>query len=180
MPASEVSRKVCFAVAIPSSIRARVDSIVGPGNQWVTEAKRQVAGQVRIDAPAGPSELLVVADDTADPDLIALELLAQAEHDPEAVVGLVSPSAPLVRATRASLETALSRMDRRHVARQSLAGQGFLLRADTLELALRFAERFAAEHLWVWTRDSDRDAGQVTTAGTVFVGPGSSVASVTT
>lgn len=164
------------AMAFGTSTVPAVDAIVGPGNAWVTEAKRQVAGTVRIDAPAGPSELLVVADDSADPELVALELIAQAEHDGNAVVGLVTTSDSLLSGVWAALERLVPETPRADVVGEALERRGFLLRVASLPEALTFAEAFAAEHLAVLTRDAERDAGAVRSAGSIFVGSSSSVA----
>lgn len=154
----------------------RVDAIVGPGNRWVTEAKRQLAGDVRIDGPAGPSEVLVVAEEGADPDRIAAELVAQAEHDPDAAVALVTPSASLRDDVRRALERRLEDAPRREIVTRALAGRGALLLASDLDEALDFAERYAAEHLALYTADPRRDLEAVRSAGTVFLGEDASVA----
>jgi len=155
----------------------RVSAIVGPGNVWVTEAKRQVAGDVLIDSPAGPSEVLVVAEEgTADPRLVALELVAQAEHDPEAAVAFVTPSPPLLEAVRRALAKEVARTPRREVVETALAERGGLLLASDLREALEFAQAYAAEHLALYTRNPSRDMEGITTAGTVFLGVPSAVA----
>lgn len=164
-----------------------VDAIVGPGNRWVTEAKRQVAGRVLIDSPAGPSEVLVLADVGADPAWVAMELLAQAEHDPDAacVAVLVAdpPGEPGIRAVdalataiRAALDEQLAAAPRRDVAAAALAGAGGVLVADSLDEAVAFAVAYAPEHLSVMTADAASVAGRIRTAGTTFVGPWASVA----
>jgi histidinol dehydrogenase len=153
-----------------------VDAIVGPGNRWVTEAKRQVAGRLLIDSPAGPSEVLVLADGDADPRLAAHEILAQAEHDPEAACVLVTTSTDLAAAVRAALAELLDEAPRAEVARAALAAHGALLVAADLDEAVAFAEAWAAEHLSVLTRDAAGVAARIRTAGTVFVGPSASVA----
>lgn len=154
----------------------RVDAIVGPGNRYVNEAKRQVAGELIIDSPAGPSEVLVVADDEADPRLCALELVCQAEHDPDAAVALVTPSPTLWEKAASALEEEVSRTPRRAVVRQALSRQGALLLADSLEDALIFAREYAPEHLALYTRNPKSDMEKVPTAGTVFLGQASAVA----
>jgi len=155
----------------------RVDAIVGPGNRWVTEAKRQVAGDVRIDGPAGPSEVLVVAEEgAADPELVAVELLAQAEHDPEAAVALVTPSGPLLERCRDALARGLAEAARAEVVAAALESRGALLLADDLAGALEFADRYAPEHLALHTRSPRSDLDRVRTAGTVFLGGSASVA----
>jgi histidinol dehydrogenase len=164
------------AMAFGTRTVPTVGSIVGPGNAWVTEAKRQVAGAVRIDSPAGPSELLILADRTADPELVAVELLAQAEHDTDAVVGLVTSSSELLASARTALEGLVVDAGRREIVTEALARRGFLLLARSLDDALAFAIDFAAEHLTVMTEDAETHADAVTTAGTVFLGGASSVA----
>ena len=154
----------------------RADAIVGPGNRWVTEAKRQVAGDVLIDAPAGPSEVLVIADETADPLLIAHELLAQAEHDPEAACGLVTTSKDVADATELQLQAQLSSAPRSEVAKAALATWGVILTADSLDEAIDFAARYAPEHLSVMAADAPGYAKRISTAGTIFVGSAASVA----
>ena len=164
------------AMAFGTDSVPSVAAIVGPGNQWVTEAKRQVAGDVQIDSPAGPSEVLVVATEGADPERIALELIAQAEHDPEAAVALVTPSEGLVNAVRRSLETLVHQAPRRDVVLPALATRGGLVVTDSLDEALAFASAYGAEHLAIYTDDPWEDARRVATAGTVFLGEASAVA----
>jgi histidinol dehydrogenase len=154
----------------------RVDAIVGPGNRWVTEAKRQVAGDLLIDSPAGPSEVLVVADDEADPRLCALELICQAEHDPEAAVALVTPSPRLLEEVRHHLREEVARTPRREIVEAALARHGALLLADSMREALSLARDYAPEHLALFTRDPRSDMEAIPTAGTVFLGEASAVA----
>ena len=153
-----------------------VDAIVGPGNEWVTEAKRQVAGHVPIDAPAGASEVLVLADESADALLVAHELLAQAEHDPDATCVLVTTSERLAADAETALARLLADAPRSEVARAALAARGAIVVVRDLEEALAFAERYAPEHLSVMTTDAAALARRVRTAGTTFVGAGASVA----
>ena len=154
----------------------RVDAVVGPGNQWVTEAKRQVAGEVRIDSPAGPSEVLVIADATADPARIVGELLAQAEHDPDAAVAVVSWLPEVLVAVREELARQVASTPRREIVEASLSSRGGILLARDRNEALDFAEAYAAEHLAIYTEDPERDMATQSTAGTVFLGDPSSVA----
>jgi len=153
-----------------------VEGIVGPGNQWVTEAKRQVAGELRIDSPAGPSEVLVVAGPGADPVRVAQELVAQAEHDPEAAVAAVSWDPDTLAGIRAALAREVETTPRREIVETALASRSALLLATDRAEALAFAEEYAAEHLALFTDDPRRDLGTQTTAGTVFLGEASSVA----
>jgi len=165
------------ALAYGTGTVPRADVVVGPGNRWVTEAKRQVAGDVRIDAPAGPSEVLVVAEEgVADPRLVAAELVAQAEHDPDAAVAAVSPSRRLLGAIRETLVRQGSETPRRDVVRRALERRGALLEARDLDEALGFADRYAPEHLALHTADPAAGLARVRSAGTVFLGPASSVA----
>jgi len=164
------------ALAYGTASVPRVDAIVGPGNRWVTEAKRQVAGELRIDSPAGPSEVLVVADGTADPTRIALELIAQAEHDPDASVAVVSWSSELLEGVRIELGRRAPRAPRGDIVEAAFASRGALLLARDRKAALAFAEEYAAEHLALYTDDPRSDLDTQTTAGTVFLGDAASVA----
>ena len=155
-----------------------VRRIVGPGNAYVAEAKLQVqaTGAVAIDSPAGPSELLVVADATADPDVVAREMLAQAEHDPGAQVILVSDDESFARRTAASICSALPRQHRSDIIRASLRDRGAILWAESLAAATDFIAAHAPEHLLLAGRRAETLLDSVRNAGTVFVGEASSVA----
>ena len=155
---------------------ARVDRIVGPGNAYVAEAKLQVSGVVAIDAPAGPSELLVIADDSADSALVAREMVAQAEHDPLAAVVLVSTSRALARETERAIEHILPTAPRAAIICDALAARGALLTVGSIERAIRLAGEYAAEHVLVCCRSGATVAARVRNAGTIFVGPAASVA----
>jgi histidinol dehydrogenase len=154
----------------------RVDAVVGPGNQWVTEAKRQVAGQIRIDSPAGPSEVLVVAGPDADPPRVALELVAQAEHDPDAAVAAVCWNDETLDRIRTALAEEVQKAPRRSVVEEALARRGALLLASSRDEALSFSREYAAEHLVLFTPTPREDLEGQTTAGTIFLGGPSSVA----
>jgi histidinol dehydrogenase len=154
----------------------RVDRIVGPGNAYVAEAKLQVSNVVAIDSPAGPSELLVVCDDSADPALVAREMLAQAEHDPLAAVAAVTTSARSVQAIIDALAAHVAAQPRAEICRAALAGQGAVLLADSIDDAVAFANAYAAEHLLLVVERSDDVLGRLRNAGTVFVGASASVA----
>lgn len=154
----------------------RVDAVVGPGNRWVTEAKRQLAGDVVIDAPAGPSEVLVLADGDADARLAALELLAQAEHDPDAACVLLSTCEVLARNVERILAELLTEAPRAEIARTALRRQGAVLVADSIDQGLDFTDRYAPEHLSLMTADAPTQARHLRNAGTTFVGEASSVA----
>lgn len=153
-----------------------VDRIVGPGNAYVAEAKAQVSSVTAIDSPAGPSELLVIADGSASPDVVARELLAQAEHDPRAAVVLVSTSAPLLAAVEARLERLVPDEPRADVIRASLASRGALVLADSMDDAIRFSNTWAPEHLLIAVGQPDVVLATARNAGTVFVGETAAVA----
>lgn len=163
------------AMAYGTETVPRVDCIVGPGNAYVAQAKLLVANTVAIDAPAGPSELLVIADDGADPKRIAGELLAQAEHDPDAVVVLLAVGETLADRVVAEVERLLPVQGRRTIIAQAFADRGAVLTASTTNEAVAFANEFAPEHLLLATRDADALLDVVRSVGTVFVGETSSV-----
>lgn len=164
------------ALAFGTQTVPRVDKIVGPGNAWVASAKRQVYGEVDIDSIAGPSEVLIVADGDANPGWIAADLIAQAEHDPEARAILVTPSEPLARAVGTELLRQLEGLPRRAIAERALARHGAAVIVDSLDAAIAFANRFAPEHLELQCGDARRIAAACTTAGAIFVGAYSSEA----
>ena len=164
------------AMAYGTESVPRVDRIVGPGNAYVAEAKLQVSRAVAIDSPAGPSELLVVADAAADPALIARELLAQAEHDPLAAVVAVSTSERGAKAICAALATRLPDQPRAAICAAALAGQGAVLWAESLADAIEFANDYAAEHLLLVVDEPHATLARLRNAGTVFVGASASVA----
>jgi histidinol-phosphate aminotransferase len=153
-----------------------VDKVVGPGNAYVTEAKRQLNGVLAIDCPAGPSEVLILADDGADPVLLAAEVIAQAEHDPDAASVLVCTDARVLGAARRELARLLPSQPRREIVEASLAARGAFLRADSREEAIAFANRYAPEHLLVLLREPRAALEALRGAGSIFLGPGSSVA----
>jgi len=151
------------------SIRA-VDKICGPGNAYVAAAKRLVYGRVDIDMVAGPSEVLVVADGSADAAEVASDLIAQAEHDERAVAVLVSTSALLADRVEVEVARQLEELPRREIARRSLEERGAIVVAAGLTEALRLAEEFAPEHLALHARAAGRLVPRIARAGAVFVG----------
>ncbi len=158
------------ALAYGTASVPRVCRIVGPGNAWVAEAKRQVQGVVAIDSPAGPSELLAVVDASAEVEAVARELLAQAEHDPEAaVVALVREASTATRLMEA-LERGAQRAARREIICAALQARGAVLSVDSLETALHFIADWAPEHLLLAGGEAEKLAARVRHAGTVFVG----------
>lgn len=164
------------AMAYGTASVPRVDAIVGPGNAWVAEAKRQLAGLVRIDSPAGPSELLLLADDSADPDALARELVAQAEHDPDAAALAVVVGEAAARALAQALRAAAAAADRSAIVAASLAARGGVLVAQSRDEALAFACEYAPEHLLLALSQPREALAAVRNAGAVFVGAHSSVA----
>jgi len=169
------------AMALGTATIPRVDRIVGPGNAYVAEAKLQLVSSVTIDAPAGPSELLVLAYDDADPQVIARELLAQAEHDPDAAVIAVLcgvAAEALAMNIEAALSALVSGAPREAIVRASLAARGAIVTVGSLARGIDVANDWAAEHLLLLVPDDVRDAtlAALRSAGTVFVGASSSVA----
>ena len=148
-----------------------VDVIAGPGNRFVTAAKQLVSGVVGIDMLAGPSELLVLADGTADPALVAADLLAQAEHDTDAVPMLVTTEPGLAEAVQPELERQLGELPTRETARAAL-GNGFVCVCPSLDEAIVVTDRLAPEHLEIMTANADTVAGRVRNAGACFIGAG--------
>jgi histidinol dehydrogenase len=164
------------ALAYGTDSVPRVDRIVGPGNAYVAEAKLQVSGAVAIDSPAGPSELLVVADDSVDAEVIAREVLAQAEHDPLASVVVVAMGDDAARRISDAIGVLLPQEPRREIIETSLATRGAILTAETVEEAAGFNNAFAPEHLLLALRESEMVLPRFRNAGTIFVGETSSVA----
>lgn len=166
-----------FAMAYGTESVPRCDKVVGPGNAYVAAAKSLVAGRVGIDSPAGPSEVLVLhtgGHDARTARFAAAELLAQAEHDPEAACVLVTTSAPFAAAVRAAL--ANGPVGRGDVVEQALAKRGALVVAESEESAFAFCEAFAPEHVVLLTPDPRADLERLSDYGSAFLGPWSSVA----
>jgi histidinol dehydrogenase len=148
-----------------------VQKIVGPGNKWVTAAKAEVRGDVDIDFLAGPSEVLVVADDTADPGFVAADLLAQAEHDPNASVVAVTDSEETAEAVCAELDARTDERERADTIREALGqnASGVFV-ARSMSEAVLFAEEYAAEHLSIQAEDDEALLDRIDSAGSVFLG----------
>lgn len=158
------------ALAYGTETIPKVDVIVGPGNQYVTEAKRQVSGMVRIDMIAGPSEVLIVADATAKAASVAADMLAQAEHDPLALAILVTTHEPLVGKVLLELERQLPLLAREDIARASLVDRGVILLANDLEEAIEVANGIAIEHLELMIEDPWSQIPHIRHAGAIFLG----------
>jgi histidinol dehydrogenase len=153
-----------------------VDLITGPGNIWVTAAKRLMRGVVGIDAEAGPTEIAILADDTADPRHVAADLISQAEHDPLAASVLVTPEPALVEAVELELGRRVAATKHTERITQALTGrQSAVVLVDDLDAGLRVVDAYAAEHLEIQTRDARAVAERVHSAGAIFVGAWSPV-----
>lgn len=163
------------AMAFGTESIAAADKIFGPGNRYVTAAKELVHGIVDIDMPAGPSEIVILADDTADAGLVAADLISQAEHSPDALAVCVTTSAPLARLTQAAIESQLADLPHPTHARASLASSALCLAPD-LDTAIDWTNRLAAEHLSIVTADEEAVLERIEHAGSVFLGPFSPVA----
>jgi len=158
------------ALAFGTETVPAVDKIVGPGNIYVAEAKRQVFGKVGIDMIAGPSEILVVCDGKTDPDWIAMDLFSQAEHDEEAQSILVSPDADFLARVEEAMERLAPTLEREAVIRTSMANRGALIQVDDLDQAMEVVNRICPEHLELSLDDAEVWAKKVRHAGAIFLG----------
>jgi histidinol dehydrogenase len=158
------------ALAYGTKTIPRVDKIVGPGNRWVAEAKRQVVGRVGIDMIAGPTEVLIIADSTAQPERLAADMIAQAEHDEDATSWCVCTDPDLAEALPAALEAALSRAPRAGIARVALDRNGLIVTAGSMRDAIEVANRRAPEHLQIVADGAERIASAIRNAGAIFLG----------
>ncbi len=168
-----VQAVVAMAVGTPSV--APVDMLVGPGNMYVAEAKRQLYGRVGIDLFAGPTETLVIADDSVDGELCAVDLLGQAEHGPTSPAVLLTNSEQLARDTLAEVERQLAILPTAAIAAQAWADCGEVIVCDSLEEMLQVADELAFEHVQVMTRDPDYFLNNMTNYGALFLGPRTNV-----
>lgn len=160
------------ALAFGTESVPKVDKIFGPGNAWVTEAKRQVSQRLdgaAIDMPAGPSEVLVIADEGATPAFVASDLLSQAEHGPDSQVILLTPSRQLAEAVAAAVEQQLNQLPRAATARKALESSRLIVAAD-LAQCVAISNRYGPEHLIIQTRQPRELVDAVTSAGSVFLG----------
>nr|WP_077309281.1 histidinol dehydrogenase [Terribacillus halophilus] len=158
------------ALAYGTETIAPVDKIVGPGNAYVAAAKMLVFGQVGIDMIAGPSEVAIIADETADPAFVAADLLAQAEHDENARVVLLTNSEVLIQSVERELESQLEKLPRKAIAQEALNGNSAIVRTDSLEESFALSNSFAPEHLEVQTSNPQAQLGKIKHAGSVFLG----------
>lgn len=158
------------ALAYGTETVKKVDKIVGPGNVFVAEAKRQVYGVVSIDMIAGPSEIAVLADETADPEFVAADLLSQAEHDKNARAILITPSLSLAKKVAPEIEARLEKLKRRPIASQSIENNGRIVLVRTMDEGIDVANAIAPEHLEIISDDAISYLDRVKNAGSVFLG----------
>ena len=149
----------------------RVDKIVGPGNKYVTAAKMLVYGQVDIDSPAGPSEALILTDDSGDPELIAVDFLSQVEHDPDSAAVLVTTSENIAQAVCDIINRDYDDLPRKDIFESSLSKHSYVLIANDMEQAIDFTNEYAAEHLQLMTQDPFITLNRIKHAGSIFMGP---------
>ena len=154
----------------------RVDKIVGPGNKYVTAAKLMVFGEVDIDSPAGPSEGMVLADHTGNADFISIDLLSQAEHDPDAAAVLVTTSEDLAGKVSAMIDKALPQLPREEIVGSSVRRHSHILIAKDMDQAIGFVNDYAPEHLEIMTEDPFAMLKKIRNAGSIFMGPYSPIA----
>ena len=164
------------AMALGTESIAPVDMLVGPGNAYVAEAKRQLFGRVGIDLPAGPTETLVICDDTVDTELVAVDLLGQAEHGPNSPAICLTTSRKIAEELPAMIETVLRRLDTAPIASVAWRDYGEIILCDTREELLAQAERICSEHVQVMTADPDWFLRNMTSYGALFLGPLTNVA----
>ena len=164
------------AMALGTQSISAVDMLVGPGNAFVAEAKRQLYGRVGIDLFAGPTETLVVADETVDAEICATDLLGQAEHGPTSPAVLITDSERLARETMEEVERLLAKLPTGDVARQAWEDYGEVIVCDGLEEMRVEADRIASEHVQIMTRDDDFFLRSMTNFGALFLGPRTNVA----
>jgi len=153
-----------------------VDKVFGPGNKFVVEAKRQMVGAVSIDLLPGPSEVLIAADASGNPRFLAADLLAQAEHGPDSVVGFVTTSQKLLAEIQAEIQQQLAALPRKEIAEGALKKAGFLLHAKSMKEAIEIVNDWAPEHLVLVAKDEDKWLSEVRTAGAIYVGNYAAVA----
>ena len=158
------------ALAYGTQTIPKVDKITGPGNIYVATAKQLVFGHVGIDMLAGPSEVLVIADDSANPDWVAMDLFAQAEHDEQAQAIFLTRSAAMAAAVQESIDRLLPQMERRNIIAKALEKYGAIIYVDTDAQLLAIADQIAAEHLEIFTKNADKLAVLIRNAGAIFIG----------
>ncbi len=158
-------------LAYGTEIMPRVHKIVGPGNKYVTAAKMLVYGQVDIDSPAGPSEALILADHTGDPELIAVDFLSQIEHDPDSAAVLVTTSEAVADAVCERIDMEFDALPRKEILESSISRHSCVLIATDMEQAIDFTNEYATEHLQIMTQDPFIILNRIKHAGSIFLGP---------
>jgi histidinol dehydrogenase len=158
------------ALAVGTKTVPRVDKIVGPGNAYVAAAKKALFGEVGIDMVAGPSEVVIIADPGADPNWLAMDLFAQAEHDEHAQSILLSPDAQLINQVEEAMQQLLPQMERRQIIESSLSQHGALIEVESLATAVGLSNRIAPEHLQLMVEDPEPLLNLVRHAGAIFCG----------
>jgi histidinol dehydrogenase len=148
----------------------RVDKVVGPGNRFVTAAKSLVSNSVAIDKPAGPSEILILADSTADPYLIALDMISQAEHGQGGLSGLVTPDGRLASSVAENITRLIGGIPKSSLVKEVLSAGGFIFNCKDVDEAIKFTNRYAPEHLEIMTENPERVAESINTAGMILLG----------
>ena len=159
------------SMAFGTACVPKVDKIVGPGNKYVTAAKMIVFGEIDIDSPAGPSEVLILADESADPRLVAIDLISQVEHDEDAAGVLVSTSAQLAEQVCEIINEEMGELPRRDIIEEALRLHSAVLVTDSFEEAIDFTNEYAAEHLQIMTADPFAVLPRIKHAGSIFLGP---------
>ncbi|HHY00498.1 MAG TPA: histidinol dehydrogenase [Methanothermobacter sp.] len=158
------------AMAYGTETIEKVDKIVGPGNIFVTAAKKMVYGQVDIDFPAGPSEVLIIADETGNPYYITIDLLAQAEHDPQSASVLVTTSSELAKKVKLDIQSELPHMKRKDIIQESLDNNGLIVVVDSIQEAIDFSNDYAPEHLMIMTSHPEKIVPEIKNAASIFLG----------
>ncbi len=158
-------------LAFGTQTMPKVDKIVGPGNKYVTAAKMLVYGIVDIDSPAGPSEALILADETGDPELIAIDFLSQIEHDPDSAAVLVTTSEPLATKVCEIITREFDALDRKEILESALTKHSCVLIAKDMDQAIDFTNEYATEHLEIVTQDPFITLNRIKHAGSIFMGP---------
>jgi histidinol dehydrogenase len=158
-------------MAYGTEVVPKVDKIVGPGNKYVTAAKMAVFGKVDIDSPAGPSEGLILADDSPDPELVVIDFLSQVEHDPDAAAVLVTTSEKLAREVCQILSKKMKVILRREIVEHAIKANSAVLVAQDMNEAVEFTNDYAAEHLQILTSDPWLILPRIQHAGSIFMGP---------
>ncbi|MCW4006757.1 MAG: histidinol dehydrogenase [Candidatus Bathyarchaeota archaeon] len=164
------------ALAYGTESIGKVCKIVGPGNKYVMKAKMVVSQDVAIDMPAGPSEVLVLADETANPCAVAADMISQAEHTPDSTSGLITTSTKLADAVEQCLKEMAAKAKRREIVEEALGNYGFIIKCEGVEEMTKLANVFAAEHLEIMMAKPQEVADKITTAGLILIGPYSPVA----